>query len=476
MSLEENHLEAQTAAAYGDWIASNEISVLNSHLNAQNEGYQEALHELNKLRQIIGTPEHILGNPKTKHGEIAEFLEVFSRRANRHVNLKNPEATFEGVKRNGLTDYMIGKTPYQSKFINGENNTLSYTLDHLNDYITDNPNLKYHIAKDHYNTIEKINNGQTEGLNLHSRSINAIKRKIEGIEKATGRSFEDVVEPSQAKYSEVQQGKIHDTVEQRENSITETNKKRIESIENKHGVSFQGFVGAAGVGFTIGYTTSLGKQVIQERSLHILKSKEVHKNALVGGGIGAVTSGGGYLLMHGLNIPGPIVAGVVTTTQGIAYNVNSYRKGNLNKSELGKNIAICTGEGGLIAAGAYVGQAFIPIPVVGTIVGTIATQYTIGATKQIFIINPRVNDSILKNLHDYKENLQKNRKRQVKREKKISEYSQKWSKKSVSKNYTNEHRLKASVKAHDTTRGINKEPIKNTIELDEFMSKTILAA
>ena len=53
------------------------------------------------VRNFVGTPENILGSATTKHGEIAEQVNVAISRARDILSGNAPASTFEGVGRNG---------------------------------------------------------------------------------------------------------------------------------------------------------------------------------------------------------------------------------------------------------------------------------------------------------------------------------------------------------------------------------------
>lgn len=462
------HLEAQAAAAVGSHQASSDIASLENYIRIQNGGYRRGLDEFNQFREALRSPEHILGNPSTKHGEIAELLEVHFTRAKKYVNLQEPSATFKGAPRTGPIDYFKDGKPYQSKFINGENNTLKHVLDHVNKNFDNNPGLKYNIPKDQYNVIYKINNDQFEGLNLNAKSINAIKRKIHAFEDATGQKFNNVVKPGNAEYAEVQKGRIHETINQRESYLKNENERRLENNEKKYGNFGEGFAIALGKGFIIGYSMNLGRLIIQEKSFDVLMSSDAHKEALRGGVIGAASSGGGYLLMNGLNVASPVVAGIVATSHGVIRNIKLYRNGDIDMAKLKKNLAFSTGEGGLISSGAYIGQALIPLPVAGAIIGTFATRYTIGAGRQVYN-NDLHNKALIKSLYDYQVELSKYFEDRINQYTRISNYSLAQSALSADSANANTHRLRASIDAHNTTVGAKKEPIRNTHDVDKFM-------
>lgn len=95
----------------------------------------KALQCVDNVRDFVGSPEHILGNPKTKHGEIAENVDVWFHNADQIMRNRKADATFEGVGRTVATDYKVHGVDVQSKYINGANNSLSHVLKHMEDYI-----------------------------------------------------------------------------------------------------------------------------------------------------------------------------------------------------------------------------------------------------------------------------------------------------------------------------------------------------
>lgn len=94
----------------------------------------KALQCVDNVRDFVGSPEHILGNPKTKHGEIAENVDVWFHNADQIMHNQKADATFEGVGRTVATDYKVHGVDVQSKYINGANNSLSHVLKHMEDY------------------------------------------------------------------------------------------------------------------------------------------------------------------------------------------------------------------------------------------------------------------------------------------------------------------------------------------------------
>lgn len=64
--------QEQAIAAWITHLNQMRLDTLIEKLNRQDINLEEALKELEKIKQFIGDPAHILGSVTTKHGEIAE--------------------------------------------------------------------------------------------------------------------------------------------------------------------------------------------------------------------------------------------------------------------------------------------------------------------------------------------------------------------------------------------------------------------
>ncbi|ETR67234.1 MAG: hypothetical protein OMM_05243 [Candidatus Magnetoglobus multicellularis str. Araruama] len=233
--------------------SQNEIN----HLFAQDNAFLKAVEQIDKVREFVGRPEKIIGSEFTKHGEIAEQVEVGVRNARQAIEQQEMTATFNGIGRTAPEDYVIDGTAVQSKFINGINNNLDHVLKHMNKYSEfGREGSYYHIPKDSHDVITKIlNNEPVEGLT--EKSVRAIKEKIAIIETKSGNAFNEVVKPGVSDYSEVQQGKIHETLNRHENDLNEKNNQLKDQIVEKHQPSFGETAKAAGMGAAVGGAVTL---------------------------------------------------------------------------------------------------------------------------------------------------------------------------------------------------------------------------
>jgi len=112
----------------------NRVRELEQALRSQDRALADALRQVKQVYDFVGSPEHILGNLKTKHGEIAEQVEVGIQNARSLLNHHTPNATFDGVGRIAPADYRMDNLDVQSKFVNGVGKNLDHVLDHMKKY------------------------------------------------------------------------------------------------------------------------------------------------------------------------------------------------------------------------------------------------------------------------------------------------------------------------------------------------------
>lgn len=350
---------------------------------------EEAMGCIDNVFDFVGAPEKILGSKLTKHGEIAEHVDVEFHNAWNAMRGKPMNASFDGVGRTAPEDYLVGGVAVQSKYINGSSNSLSHVLNHLekyNDIGFGRDGSYYVIPKDQYGEIKRVLSGDTG--NLNAKSVRAIKDKVAQIEEQTGRSFFDVVQSGNVDYAEVQQGAIHKTLHNEEKKLRGDAQKQKESIEaesqkqrdaayDKAKPTWKKAAAAAGVSagisggmqlaFGIHRKCKQGKK-IQEFSLEDWKDIGIDTTiATVEGGISGLAI---YGMTNCANIPSPIAAAGVSMAFGLVELTHEYCCGKITKADftegcvtVGINAIVC-------AVGAAVGERLIPIPVLGGIIGS----------------------------------------------------------------------------------------------------------
>lgn len=355
-----------------------------ANLFMQNQNFTRALEEVNNVRVFVGTPENILGSEYTKHGEIAEQVEVGISNARSYLHGGEQVATFEGVGRLAPEDYLVNGLDVQSKFYNGINNTLGKGIvGHLDKYpgFTSNDGF-YHIPKDQFEIIEKILKGeQVEGLG--SKSIAVIKANVAEIESRTGQSFTEVVKPGLSQYPEVQQGAIHKTLDTHEKDLNSQNNDIKKEINQAHQASLAEGLKATGIAAAVGASLSLSMGLYK----HYKEGKNAFKGELSkedwqvlgidtakGAVVGGVTGASVYALTNYASLSAPFAAAVVSASKGLASLHADYRKGEIGLDEFTSMSLIICAESSIVGLATAAGQTLIPIPVLGAVIGSLAGQ------------------------------------------------------------------------------------------------------
>ncbi|WP_323652064.1 hypothetical protein [Aliarcobacter butzleri] len=347
----------------------------------QDINFSKAISEIYNIRNFVGTPENILGSELTKHGEIAEQVEVGISNARSYIKGGGTIATFEGVGRTAPEDYIVNGLNVQSKFYNGINNSLKNgILGHLEKYqnFTEDGGF-YHIPKDQYLVIQKILNGETVE-NLNSRTMDIIKLNISKIEQSTGKSFMEVVKPAISDYSEVQQGVIHKTLNSYKKEIISTNEQRVNEIKIEHKPSFQeGFkttAGAAAVGGVMSFTINIYKHYnngknIFKNELSKEELKELGIDTAKGAVLGGITGASIYGLTNYASLSAPFAAAVVGASKSLSSLAVDYKNGEITLSEfIDMGFIVCS-ESSIVGIATAAGQTIIPIPALGAVIGSL---------------------------------------------------------------------------------------------------------
>jgi hypothetical protein len=380
-----------------------------------NEAFSEANSYIEQARDFVSPTNlnHILGNKNTKHGEIAEQLEVCFRNGRSVLNQEKAVAELlqEGKDRLSPTDYTINGIPFQSKFyhLEGSNSSLIGVVNHLktypgyaNDttpYGFPGQHGEYHIPKDQYDAIQKVLSGDTAGMS--SRTIRAIEKNVKEIETLTGKHFDEVVKPAVTDYHEVQLGRVDDTINAEEqhyedvhqeklDEIREEKSKQTEAAKHITDASWAEAFKAAGIAAAISGTVSAGIKIYSKirdgkplGDFDVEDWKEVGFDFAKGGAKGGISG----LAIYGLTKLGgfsaPFAGAMVSSSIGITSLYIDYKKGKIDETDFSNSACALSVEAGMAAVGAAIGQAIIPIPVVGAIVGSVVAQSALKITQSI---------------------------------------------------------------------------------------------
>lgn len=389
----------------GDQLIGSAVNALNQAriddeiftLSRQDIAYELACKEMLKPRDFVASPGNILGSMSTKHGEIAEQVEVAVRNSEQAIEERLQDAstfraTFEGVGRTAPQDYLIDGMDVQSKFINGTNNNLVHVLKHMETY----PNFGkdgsfYHIPKDTWQEIQDVLDGKpVEGLK--STTIEAIKAKVAEIERQTQRPFADVVRPGVSDYKDVQLGKIDETLDKHDQELAKQNDAKRAEIIDDHQPSLAEGMRATAMGAAVGGAFALGTGIYRKYrdGKNIFRGdfdaqdwQDIGLDSLKGAAVGGISAGAIYTLTNYASMGAPFASALVTATKGVASLAHSYQRGEIGLDEFTDLGLIVCAESAIVGAMTVAGQALIPVPVLGALIGSISGKFMVTVAKSL---------------------------------------------------------------------------------------------
>ncbi|MBD2567072.1 hypothetical protein [Anabaena lutea] len=375
-NLENKHQTTQFIAAIVAEDNIHKAEQIAAELSKQDHAFFAAIQEVDKVRDFLATPENILGNASTKHGEIAEQVEVGIRNAKSLLNSSTPRATFEGVGRTAPEDYLINGIQVQSKFINGTGNTLDHIIEHMKKY--DNfgrDGSFYHIPKNQYEEIQKILKG--DDISQYQN----IQEKIQNIEQMSGRPFNQTVQPASSNYSDVQINKVDETLDRHEKELKKDNAEIKDKIraESQPNLADFGRVAVKGavIGGSIRFTTKIygkyreGKNIFKGE-LTLQDWQEIGIDTAKSAALSSISATAIYGLTNFAEMSAPLAGAFVSAGIEVASLVSSLNHGEISSEEFVELSLFACADSAIVAAGASIGQALIPLPVVGAVIGTIA--------------------------------------------------------------------------------------------------------
>ena len=336
---------------------------------------------IERVRDFVGNPERILGSDSTKHGEIAEHIEVEIHNGRRILEGLKPNASLD-VGRTAPEDYLVDGRMVQSKFIQSPRGTLDAVIEHSHKYsFFVSEDGYYHTPKEQYELFMKVANGeQIEGMKLST--IETIENNISQIENETGMPFGQTLDKYEKEFS--------DKSAQTKKDIIEERRSKTESAQHMTDPSWGEAFKYAAVGAVITGTASAAINVYKKikggkkiTRFTVEDWKDVGldfgKNGIKGGisglGIYGLTKLGGF--------SAPFAGAITSSAMGIASLAYDYKKEKITKQEFSDCACALSVEAGIAAIGSAVGQAVIPIPALGAIIGSATAKAALMLTKHV---------------------------------------------------------------------------------------------
>lgn len=385
----ENHAERtikstqeQAIAAWISFLNKVRLDELIRRLNIQDLHLEDALQQINILKEFIGDPAHILGNVNTKHGEIAEYTQVCFSNARQAIKGLEKEYSFSGVGRTAPEDYLRNGLPVQSKFHHELKSTL-FGTNGLKSHLETYPDFimkggSYDIPKDQYqklvDILDKLENSPSQ---LSTKEYN-LAVKIKEYLKEKDLDITKDIKPAVVDYDEVQKGVINDTIDKETDRIEKEDAQLREKARYDTRATLKEGVKAAGVSAAIeggtSFALSVAAKLKQGRKLAEFTEddwKEIGVETGKGTVKGGIRGGALYYFTNFTPVNSNVACAFVSASFGIVSQIRSLEKDELSSEEFLINCETICLDSAISALSAMAGSALIPVPVIGAVVGSL---------------------------------------------------------------------------------------------------------
>jgi hypothetical protein len=375
------NMQEQAVASWGNYLNYLRFNELAERLAKQDINFEKSFEELEKLKMFISSPKNILGCVQTKHGEIAEHIQVHGENAANLILGNKSTHTFDGVGRLAKEDYLGFGKMIQSKFYNNVDTTFRAINIHLETYpefVIDGGS--YDIPKDQYEVIIDIyRRGETMRSSLRKTALGneeTLYKNIKAWEANKGVRFDEVVNPTRIDYKDSQLNALDRTVKNEENSVRKTDKKIRDKAQFDTKPTFDeglkvvavAAVAEAGVTFCL-KVHKLRKEGKKLSDFSDEDWKDIGIDTGIGGIKGGIRGGTIYVLSNFAGTPTPVANALVTATFGMLTQANLLRQGKITASEFVENSEVLCMEVSISSLSAIAGEIIIPIPFLGAIIG-----------------------------------------------------------------------------------------------------------
>lgn len=374
--------QEQAVAAWVNYLNQLRLDNLLSAFRQQDMNLKDALASVDEaIRKIdLEVVAANRGGVKGMHGFIAEVAEVGV--GNARSQIRGGDAVSQWVNDNGPVDLMRGCVEIQQKFVAaGGRFGLGAIAEHLQKY----PDFvesggKYQIPRDHFEVIQKLHampreeagklltfGGDGPSLKDWARVHAFFEEGSVGIES---------LEPSHLEYHDVQRGAYGATLEAEKDSLRSTDQSLRDDAYRESRPTLQEAAKATLVAAAIEGGTAAVLAVVEKRRAGTqLKDFTGEDWADIAGdtGFGAVKGGVRGLSIYSLSnftaTSAAVASSIVTAAFGVAEQANKLRRGEIDELEFIENAELVCLETAISALSSFIGQALIPVPVLGAVIG-----------------------------------------------------------------------------------------------------------
>ncbi|WP_336087327.1 hypothetical protein [Nocardia sp. SSK8] len=373
-------IQEQATASWVNYLNQLRIDTLLDALGRQDERLQDALTSIDDaVRKIdLEVVAANRGGQHGMHGFIAEIAEVGIGNA-RHQVLGHAPG-YRWVNDNGPVDLLRGSVEIQQKFV-AARFSLGAVTEHLRkypDYVRNGG--KYQIPRDHYAMIQRLRDVSPEEASKLSRSGDGPSfrewQRVQTFCRDDSIGF-TALEPSTLEYSDVQRDTYAATMTAEKDSLRATNQSLRDeayarsrpTLREGGTVALTAAAGAGGTAFVLAVITKRreGKRLSEFSGQDWT---EIARDTGLGIGKGAVRGLSVYALTNVTATSAAVAGSIVTTSFSIAEQANKLRRDEIDELEFIQTAELIAVEAAVRALSSFVGQATIPIPILGAVLGT----------------------------------------------------------------------------------------------------------
>ena len=373
--------QEQAVASWVNYLNQVRLDRLMEAQQQQNQNWDQAVETLNNTLSTINKEiiERNRGGIKGMHGFIAEVAECGVGNAREQVQGRLP--IYEWINDNGPADLLRDGVQIQQKFVaSGNHLSLQAITQHFEKY-PDFLNLggKYQIPEDHYEQIKRLLSIPKEQANKIPTSTGEFSLKqwkeVHDFFDKGPIKLQDI-EPSKLKYDQVQMNRINDTIQSEKKSLKETDKKIRDDAYDASKPSWEQGAKVAALSAAIeggtAFVTAVAKKRKAGKRLGEFDSKdweEVFKESGIGIAKGGVRGISIYALTNYTATPAAVASALCTASFGIAEQAHLLRNGKITQEQFIMNSEILCLDTSVSALSSFIGQALIPVPVLGAVIG-----------------------------------------------------------------------------------------------------------
>ena len=375
--------QEQAVASWVDYLNQLRIDRLISRLSAEQVNLQNAQKTIHDTLEIID--KEIVnkglgrGGAKGMHGFIAEAAQWGL--GNAKSQIEGADAVYVWINDDGPVDLLRGAVQIQQKFSEaGGHLSLQAILMHMDKYPDFLKNGgKYQIPADHYEKIKWL-------LSIHEDQANKMPTSTGEFSLKQWREVHDIfdnnkipldsVEPSDLGFKDVQRETYEHTLTSEEEKLKKRNQERKDEAYQESKPTLAEGAKATAIAAGVEAATTFILSIVKKRRSGKRFSdfdesdwKEIAGDTGVGAVKGGVRGASVYVLTNFTATPAAVANGLLTASFSIAEQAHQLRTGEIDETSFIYNSEIMCLDVAVSAASSLIGQALIPIPVVGAIIG-----------------------------------------------------------------------------------------------------------